>query len=94
MQRNLDNLYDPRSGGQPIRMESLRLVEKTCEPARTNYFSVYLIETGSGKFWADASQFTFGPSALLFFVPYQYIRFAPEAQGRNLLRPRTGRQPY
>jgi AraC family transcriptional activator of pobA len=74
-----EDLYDPRSGGQAIRIESVRLDDKPFEPARTNYFSVYLIEAGSGTFWADASQFAFGPGSLLFFVPYQHIRFAPDA---------------
>jgi AraC family transcriptional regulator, transcriptional activator of pobA len=74
-----DNLFDPRKGDQAIRIESLRLGDKPFEPARTNYFSVYLIESGSGTFWADASQFTFGPDALLFFIPYQHIRFSPDA---------------
>ncbi|MBX3401042.1 MAG: helix-turn-helix domain-containing protein [Gemmataceae bacterium] len=73
-----DDLYDPRSGGQAIRIECLRLGDKPFEPTRTNYFAVYLIESGSGTFWADASQFAFGPGALLFFVPYQHIRFAPD----------------
>jgi AraC-like DNA-binding protein len=72
-----NNLYDPRNGSQAIRIESLRLGDKPFEPARTNYFSVYLIEFGAGTFWADASQFAFGPNALLFFVPYQHVRFAP-----------------
>ncbi len=72
-------LYDPRSGGQAIRIESLSLGRKPFEPARTNYFSVYLIESGAGTFWADASQFSFGPESLLFFVPYQHIRFAPNS---------------
>ena len=78
--RNLtEDLYDPRSGGQAIRIESLRLDDKPFEPARTNYFAVYLIESGSGTFWADASPFAFGPDALLFFVPYQHIRFTPDS---------------
>src|SRR5580704_6899282 len=78
--RNLtEDLYDPRSGGRAIRIESLRLDDKSFEPARTNYFTVYLIESGSGTFWADASHFAFGPDALLFFVPYQHIRFAPDS---------------
>ena len=73
------DLYDPRSGGQAIRIERLRLDGGPCEPARTNYFAVYLIESGSGTFWADASRFAFGPDSLLFFVPYQHVRFAPDA---------------
>jgi AraC-like DNA-binding protein len=74
-----EDLYDPRKGGQAIRIDSVRLDDKAFEPVRTNYFSVYLIEAGSGTFWADAAQFTFGPGALLFFVPYQHIRFVPDA---------------
>ena len=72
-------LYDPRNGGQAIRTERLQLDNRPFEPARTNYFAVYLIESGSGKFWADASCFAFGPDALLFFVPYQHIRFVPDS---------------
>src|SRR6185437_15721866 len=78
--RNLtEDLYDPRSGGQAIRIESLRFEDQPFEPARTNYFAVYLIESGSGTFWADAAHFAFGPDALLFFVPYQHIRFVPDS---------------
>jgi AraC family transcriptional regulator, transcriptional activator of pobA len=73
-----DNLYDPRRGGQAIRTQSLRLDGKPCDPARTNYFAVYFIKSGSGTFWADASRFEFGPDSLLFFVPYQHVRFVPD----------------
>jgi AraC-like DNA-binding protein len=76
------NLYDPRQGEPAIRIESLKLGRKPFEPARTNYFSIYFIEAGAGTFWADASQFAFGPNALLFFVPYQHIRLAPSAAVR------------
>src|SRR5262245_49267678 len=79
MKSTPDNLYDPRSGGHPIRTESLRLDGKAFEPVRTNYFSVYLIESGTGTFWADAAQFPFAPNSLLFFVPYQHIRFSPDS---------------
>ncbi|HET6426391.1 MAG TPA: AraC family transcriptional regulator [Planctomycetaceae bacterium] len=67
-------MYDPRRGDQAIRTESLCVGRKPYEPVRTNYFAVYLIEAGSGTFWADASSFSFGPASLLFFVPYQHIR--------------------
>lgn len=73
-----DDLFDPRKGDLAIRTQSLRLNRTPSEPARTNYFSIYFIESGSGKFWANASQFAFGPDELLFFVPYQHIRFAPD----------------
>lgn len=78
-----DGLYDPRSGDQAIRIESVRIDNKSFEPARTNYFTVYMIDSGNGTFWADASQFAFGPDALLFFVPYQHIRFAPDSPVRG-----------
>jgi AraC-like DNA-binding protein len=74
-----DNLYDPRKGDQAIRTQSLRLERKPTEPARTNCFSIYFIESGSGTFWADASHFEFGPDSLLFFVPYQHVRFVPDS---------------
>jgi AraC-like DNA-binding protein len=75
---SIGHLYDPSSGGHAIRIDSVRFDQRIFEPVRTNYFAVYLIESGSGVFWADASQFRFGPNALLFFVPYQHIRFAPD----------------
>ncbi len=73
------NLYDPRNGDPAIRTSSLQLDCKPTDPARTNYFSVYFIESGSGTFWADASSFEFAPDALVFFVPYQHIRFVPSS---------------
>src|SRR3954451_15866870 len=73
------DLYDPRNGDRPIRIELLGLDGGPCEPARTNYFTVYLIVAGHRAFWADASRFAFGPDSLLFFVPYQHIRLEPES---------------
>jgi AraC-like DNA-binding protein len=71
-------LYDPRTGGQSIRVGRFRLDGQPSEPPRTNYFAVYRIEAGSGTVWADAGRFPFGPNSLLFFVPYQRVRFAPD----------------
>lgn len=75
----VDNLFDPRKGGQAIRVKELQISGKPFEPARTNYFSVYRIESGSETFWAEAAQFNFNPGVLLFFAPYQHIRFAPDS---------------
>jgi AraC family transcriptional activator of pobA len=72
------NLYDPRRGDQAIRTENLRFDRKPTDPARTNYFAIYFVESGSGTFWADAASFAFGSNSLLFFVPYQHIRFVPD----------------
>src|SRR4051812_36293733 len=73
-----EDLYDPRAGGRAVRTEVLRLDGRPFEPARTNCFAIYLIGSGSGTFWADASRFAFGPGCLLFFVPYQHVRIAPD----------------
>ena len=79
-QRGLSsNLYDPRSGGQAIRIQNLKLNGEPTDLARTNYFAIYRIESGSGTFWADTSSFAFGSDDLLFFVPYQHIRFVPDS---------------
>jgi AraC family transcriptional activator of pobA len=75
--RSVGGLYDPRKGDEAIRLDSFRLDDRPLEPARTNFFCVYLIEAGSGSFWADASRFEFGPRSLLFFVPYQHFRLTP-----------------
>jgi AraC-like DNA-binding protein len=75
-------LYDPRMGDQAIRSLSLSLDPKPIEPARTNYFSIYYIENGSGKFWADAACHEFDRGSLLFFVPYQSLRFVPDTPVR------------
>lgn len=72
------DLYDPRQSDLAIHLESVQLDQQPHEPARTNCFAIYLIQSGSGRCWADASQFSFGPSTLLFFVPYQHMRFVPD----------------
>lgn len=80
--KSTDTLYDPRSGGEAIRLEGLR-IDQPFQPARTNYFAIFLIESGSGHFWADAAKFPFGPHSLLFFVPYQRIRLEPDEPVRG-----------
>lgn len=72
-------LYDPRIGGEAIRLNAVRLDAIPYQPARTNYFAVYLIEQGSGHFCADAARFPLEPQSLLFFVPYQRIRLEPDS---------------
>lgn len=71
-------MYDPRSGGEALGVERLRASRRPSEPARTNCFTVYFIESGSGTFWVDTARFAFAPNSLLFFTPYQHIRFEPD----------------
>jgi len=68
-------LYDPRGAGAALRLRDIQIDCQPIEPERTNYFSIYWIESGSGSFWADAAQHAFAVDQLLFFVPYQYCRF-------------------
>jgi AraC-like DNA-binding protein len=76
-------LYDPRNGDLALRVTDLDLAPGAAEPARTNYFSVFWVEDGAGTFFADAGRHPFGPNALLFFVPYQYVRLAPDRPARG-----------
>lgn len=76
--RTTGNLYDPRRGDQAIRLQPFRVDRQPSDPPRTNCFSVYLIESGSGTFWADAACYEFRPDSLLFFVPYQHVRLIPD----------------
>lgn len=78
-QESITGLYDPRNGGEAIRLSDLRIEHAAFEPDRTNCFSVYVIESGVGTFWADAARFSFAPDSLLFFVPYQHIKLVPES---------------
>lgn len=71
-------LYDPRNGDLALSVGDLALAPGEVEPARTNRFSVYWIEEGGGEFYADSARHAFGPRSLLFFVPYQYVRLAPD----------------
>lgn len=80
--RLTSSLYDPRRGDRAIVSQTVDLGNEPSEPARTNYFTIYFIESGRGIFWADAAQFPFQPASLLFFVPYQHIRFAPSGRGK------------
>lgn len=74
--RAVDDYFDPRRGDEPLQLERLGLDVGTHEPPRTNCFAVYRVESGSGRFWADASKHDFDAGMLLFFRPYQHLRFA------------------
>lgn len=80
MDQTAHTLYDPRNGDLALRVTDVELPPGLAPATRTNCFSVYWIKSGQGKFLADAGQYYFGPSSLVFFVPYQYMRFEPEAQ--------------
>jgi AraC-like DNA-binding protein len=76
----MNGLYDPSNGDPPLGVQTVAFGPGVDEPERTNYFTVYRIKTGAGRFWADAAVYPFGPNSLLFFVPYQHIRFEADSE--------------
>jgi AraC-like DNA-binding protein len=83
-------LYHPRAPDSHSRAEAICVRESEIgpgafEPPRTNYFTIYSIESGEGEFWADAGRYAFAPHSLLFFTPYQYIRVVPVSTARCTL---------
>jgi AraC-like DNA-binding protein len=72
------DFYDPRTGGHALRVADVRIERTPYEPARTNCFAIYRIDSGAGTVAADAAHHPFNPASLLFFVPYQYVRFAAD----------------
>lgn len=80
---NQTGFYDPRDGGLSVRARGVRFERGSHEPARTNCFLVYRIDSGSGTVSADDMHCAFRPGSLLFFVPYQYIRFSVEKAVRG-----------
>jgi uncharacterized membrane protein YkgB len=71
-------LYDPRNGDLALPEGDAPL------PERTNYFTVCWVREGSGTFWADSGCHRFGPQSLLFAVPYQNVRLAPDGAVRGV----------
>lgn len=83
MEKSRQPLYDPRQGAAAINVAELAIGPADYEPPRSNCFSIYWIETGSGEFAADASRHTFVARSLLFCTPYQYVRLLPKTKIRG-----------
>ncbi|WP_146676680.1 helix-turn-helix domain-containing protein [Pirellula sp. SH-Sr6A] len=73
-----ESWYDPREGGEAIRLCTVCLDGPGTEPPRTNCFGLYFIEAGSGVFSVDDACHPFHSPSLLCVVPYQYVRFQCE----------------
>lgn len=82
-QPSASHLYDPRGGDEAFCVQRLSVEDGPWEPPRTNFFTVLRIESGEGRFWADAGCHPFQSDCLLFFVPYQHIRLEPAAPVRG-----------
>ncbi|HZZ71960.1 MAG TPA: helix-turn-helix transcriptional regulator [Pirellulales bacterium] len=73
--------YDSRRGEDPVRWRQTELRRGSIEPPRTNLFQIYWIRAGEGQFFADAGDHRYQRERLLFFTPYQYLRFLPARAG-------------
>lgn len=77
-------LYDPRNGDLSLKVEPFDFSKDKSLPQRTNYFTVFWVQSGSGSFCAETGQHPFSAQSLLFLVPYQSYRFLADAAVRGL----------
>ncbi len=77
-------LYDPRNGDLALKVQAIEDGVDFSQPRRFNYFGIYWIREGEGTFWADLAHHPYGPGRVLFFNPYQSIRFVPSPTTRGL----------
>ena len=78
------HLYDPRNGDLSLKIEPFSLSSGDSEMSRSNYFTIYWVQEGSGLFWADFGRYTFAPNSLLFLVPYQFARIVSQEPVRGV----------
>lgn len=83
--RPAERFFDPRQGDEAVRVRELELDGQPFEPARTNCFGIYWFESGAGRCLIDAAEWGFEAQSLIFFSPYQYIRFLPDQPLRGVL---------
>lgn len=76
--RTAAEFYDPRVGMPALSIARWSAERAPLEPARSNRFAVYRIESGRGTVDVDAGCHPFAAGALVFVVPYQHVRFVPE----------------
>jgi len=67
-----------------LKVEAFADAEALAAPQRSNYFTVFWVQTGRGTFWADLGDYDFGAGSLLFLVPYQCFRFQPDGPLRGV----------
>jgi len=71
------HLYDPRRGEPAFQIVDFGDELDLARPQKSNCFTLIWIQSGRGSFWADLSQHPFQEQDLLFFVPYQTLKFEP-----------------
>lgn len=76
---NAPRWLDPRQAAPAFCLRPQHIDAQKFEPPRTNYFRIWWIETGTGTFDVSAGRYPFAAGELLFFVPYQQVKFAAKA---------------
>ncbi len=71
------HLFDPRRGEPALRVEQIGPHSRLEEAQRWNYFSLIWVHSGQGTFWADLAEHPFESDNLIFFAPYQTLKFVP-----------------
>lgn len=77
------HLYDPRRGEPAFQIAPLSDVGDLAIPQKSNCFTLIWVQEGNGSFWADLAQHPFQEQELLFFVPYQTLKFEPACPVRG-----------
>ncbi|MGV3719655.1 MAG: helix-turn-helix transcriptional regulator [Actinomycetota bacterium] len=77
------HLYDPRQGEPAFQIAAFGEEWDAAQPQKSNCFTLLWVQEGCGTFWADLAQHPFQEHELLFFVPYQTLKFAPTAPLRG-----------
>jgi AraC family transcriptional regulator, transcriptional activator of pobA len=78
------HLYDPRNGDLSLKVESFEAPDDSSVPQRTNYFTVFWVQEGTGTFCAESGQYPVTGNSLLFLVPYQSFKFIDQSGVRGL----------
>jgi AraC family transcriptional activator of pobA len=73
------SLYDSRDGKLALEVAEIAATDIN-RPHRSNSFSIYWVKSGEGKFWAGDACHGFTAHCLLFFTPYQAVRFVAESE--------------
>lgn len=71
------HLYDSRRGEPAFQIAAFGPEWNVSQPQKSNCFTLIWVQEGGGTFWADLAQHPFQEQELLFFVPYQTLKFEP-----------------
>lgn len=77
------HLYDPRRDEPAFQVAPFGEEADLTRPRKSNCFTLIWVQEGHGAFWADLARHPFQAQELLFFVPYQTLKFEPAGPVRG-----------